>query len=133
MPQVKLAYTYLVAWYVLHCLDLMTMTSSINASKAFVQNLVECSWTTSLLSTVREILSTPSNYQLYQCPPEFDGAIDGISFMDLAMDDGFTMLALGPFTWLLNIPPGYHVSRQGTECLIELHVPSHFAYQLIYD
>lgn len=78
-------------------------------------------------------MSSLINYQLYLHTPEFEGANEGISFVDLAKDNGFTMLTSGPFTWLPNIRPWYHVSYQGTECLIELYTASCFTHQLEYD
>src|SRR4051812_32373749 len=43
------------------------------------------------------------------------------------------MLAPGPFTWLLNIRPGYHLFRREMECRIEPYTPSRFARQFGYD
>src|SRR5436189_3310094 len=43
------------------------------------------------------------------------------------------MLAPGPFTWLLNIRPGYHLFRREVECWIEPYTPSRFARQFGYD
>src|SRR3954463_563798 len=43
------------------------------------------------------------------------------------------MLAPGPFTWLLNIRPGYHLFRRKMECWIEPYTPSQFARQFGYD
>src|SRR4051812_30489411 len=43
------------------------------------------------------------------------------------------MLAPGPFTWLLNIRPGYHLFRREMECWIEPYTPSRFARQFGYD
>ena len=53
--------------------------------------------------------------------------------MDLAGEDGSTMLAPGPFTWLLNIRPGYHLFRREIECWIEPYTHSRFARQFGYD
>src|SRR3954466_14234995 len=43
------------------------------------------------------------------------------------------MLAPGPFTWLLNIRPGYHLLRWEMECWIEPYTPSRFARQFGYN
>src|SRR5438270_7347841 len=43
------------------------------------------------------------------------------------------MLAPGPFTWLLNIRPGYHLFRREMECWIEPYTPSRFVSQFGYD
>src|SRR5436190_5972216 len=59
--------------------------------------------------------------------------MDGGSFVDLAGDNGSTMLVPEPFTWLLNIRPGYHLFRREMECWIESYTPSWFARQFEYD
>src|SRR4051812_34416107 len=38
-----------------------------------------------------------------------------------------------PFTWLLNVRPGYHLFRREMECWIEPYTPSRFARQFGYD
>src|SRR3954469_24682551 len=59
--------------------------------------------------------------------------MDGGSFVDLAGEDGSTTLAPGPFTWLLNIRPRYHLFRREAECWVEPYTPSRFARQFGYD
>src|SRR4051812_15580574 len=49
------------------------------------------------------------------------------------MDEGSTQLAPGPFTWQLNICPGYHLFCREMECWIEPYTPSRFARQFGYD
>src|SRR4051812_11108535 len=132
-PRARLAYTYLVAWYVLHCPALMTPTPSLDLATPFIGSVAECSWTLSQRPEIRQLLSRPENYQLYRCPPLFDKTVDGGSFVDLAGEGGSTVLAPGPFTWLLNIRPGYHLFRREMECWIEPYTPSRFARQSGYD
>lgn len=105
-PRVNLVYKYLAAWYILHCLALMTPKPPHGAPELFVQCLAECTRTSSSLLSIRKIFSAPGHYQLYWCPPKFEGTTGGTSFIDLPKDDEFTMLSPGPFTWLLNIRPG---------------------------
>ena len=78
-------------------------------------------------------MSRPENYQLYRCPTSFDETVDDGSFVDLVGDNGSTMLAPGPFTWLLNIRPGYHLFCREMECWIEPYTPSRFAHWFRYD
>src|SRR3954465_14593254 len=59
--------------------------------------------------------------------------MDGGPFVDLARDNGSTMLAPGPFTWLQNIRPGYQLFHREMECWIEPYTPSRFARQFGYD
>src|SRR4051812_15024554 len=132
-PRARLAYTYLMSWYVHHCPALMTLTPSLNLATPFIGGVAECSWTLSQRPEIRQFLSRPENYQLYRCPPLFDKTVDGGSFVDLAGGDGSTVLAPGPFTWLLSIRPGYHLFRREMECWIEPYTPSRFARQSGYD
>src|SRR4051812_12937520 len=57
----------------------------------------------------------------------------GGTFADLAKDDGYTVLAPGPLSWLLNIRPGYHLFHREMECWIEPYTPSRFARQFGYN
>ena len=89
--------------------------------------------TTSQRSEIRQLLSRSENYQLYRYLPDFDETAADGSFVDLARDDGLTMLAPRPFTRLLNIRPGYYLFHQEMECWIELYTPSRFARQFGYN
>src|SRR4051812_43048973 len=115
-PRVRFAYTYLASWYVLHCPALMTLTPLLDLATPFIGRVAECSWTTSHRPKIHQLLSHPENYQLYRCPPSFDETADDGSFMNLAGDNGSTLLAPGPFTWLLNIRPGYHLFDSKRTC-----------------
>src|SRR5436189_4066246 len=42
-PQARLAYTYLVSWYVLHCPALMTPIPSLDLAAPFIGSVAECS------------------------------------------------------------------------------------------
>src|SRR3954465_12115393 len=44
-PRVRLAYTYLASWYVLHCPALMTPMPSLDLATPFIGSMAECSWT----------------------------------------------------------------------------------------
>src|SRR3954466_15973904 len=71
-PRARLAYTYLVSWYVLHCPALMTPVPLFALAAPFIGSVVECSWTLSQRPEIRQFLSRPKNYQLHRCPPSFD-------------------------------------------------------------
>src|SRR4051812_8417607 len=83
-PRARLAYTYLVSWYVLHCPALMTPMPSLDLATPFVESVAACSWITSQRPEIRQLLSRPENYQLYRCPPSFGEIVDYGSFVDLA-------------------------------------------------
>src|SRR3954471_11275042 len=83
-PRTRLAYTYLVSWYVLHCPVLMTSMPSLDLATPFIGSVAACSWTTSQRPEICQLLSYLENYQLYRCPPSFDETVDDRSFLDLA-------------------------------------------------
>src|SRR3954467_2842462 len=66
-PRARLAYTYLVSWYVFHCPALMILIPSLNFATPFVESAAACSWTTSQQPEIRQLLSRPENYQFYRC------------------------------------------------------------------
>src|SRR5438270_505676 len=111
----------------------MTPMPSLDLATLFAGRVAECSWTTSQRLEIRQLLSRPENYQLYRCPPLFDETTDDGSFVDLAGHNGSTLLAPGPFTWLLNICPGYHLFRWEMECWIEPYTPLRFTRQFGFD
>src|SRR3954467_1588537 len=111
----------------------MPPVPSLDLAASFIGSVAKCSWALSQRPEIRQFLSRPENYQLYRCPPSFDETVNDGSFVNLAREDGSTMLAPGPFTWLLNIRPGYHLFRREMECWIEPYTPSRFARQFGYD
>src|SRR4051812_36630444 len=64
-PRARLAYAYLVSWYLLHCSALMTPVPSLDLAAPFIESVAECSWTLSQRPKIRQFLSHPENYQLY--------------------------------------------------------------------
>src|SRR4051812_18143260 len=62
-PRARLAYTYLVSWYVLHCSALMTPIPSLDLVAPFIRSVAECSWTLSQQPEIRQFLSRSKNYQ----------------------------------------------------------------------
>src|SRR4051812_31678797 len=106
---------------------------SLDPTTPFTKNMATCSWATSGLPDNRQLMSSLENYQLYRCPLEFDETDIGGSFTDLDQDEEVTMLALGPFTWLLNICSGYHLFRREMKCRIEPYTPSRLARQFRYN
>ena len=133
-PRIKLPYTYLMAWYVMHCPPLMTTVPLSEGFVPFVQRLENSSWSCYYMFFVRrKCILNASNYQLDRCFPEIAGASYGDKFADLAGPDDFTRLPSGVFWWLINIRPEYLLFRQGNSCTIEPYMPSRFARQFGYD
>src|SRR4051812_17898274 len=79
------------------------------------------------------ILVSSEELPVISMPPSFDETVDGGSFVDLAGDNGSTMLAPWTFTWLLNIHTRYHLFRREMECWIVPYTLSRFARQFGYD
>src|SRR4051812_41007990 len=51
-PRARLAYTYLVSWYVLHCPTLMDPMPSLDPTTLFIKSVVTCSWVASRLPEI---------------------------------------------------------------------------------
>src|SRR5436190_2037505 len=64
-PRARLAYTYLVAWYVLHCTALMTPTPSLDLTTPFIGSVAKCFWTFPQRPAISQFLSSPVHFQLY--------------------------------------------------------------------
>ena len=132
-PRIELPYTYLTAWYVMHCPSLMTLVSRSEGFVPFVQRLEDSYWSNSYIFYIRKCILNASNNQLNRCFPEITGAAYGKKFADLVGPDDFTRLSSGVFWWLVNIRPGYLLFRQGNSCTIEPYMPNRFARQFGYD
>jgi len=83
-PRVELPYTYLMAWYVMHCLSLMTTVSPSKGFILFVQRLKNSRRSHYYMYFVWKSNLSSSNYQLDRCFPEIFGASYGDKFADLA-------------------------------------------------
>ena len=66
-PRVELPYTYLMAWYVMHCPSLMTPVSRSEGFVPFVQRLESSSWSNNYMFYVRKCILNASNYHLNRC------------------------------------------------------------------
>ena len=53
-PRIELPYTYLIAWYVMHCSSLMTTVPSSEGFVPFVQKLENSSWSHYYMFFVRK-------------------------------------------------------------------------------
>jgi hypothetical protein len=135
IPRVELPYTYLVAWFVLHCPALMTAPypAPTDGFIPFVQWLENSAWNGGYMATIWKIMQSSMNYQIYRCFLEIEYGNYGDQFADIADPDGFTKLPSGVFWWLVNIRPGYLVFHQGNICCIEPYMPNMFPRQFGYD
>ena len=110
-PRVELPYTYLMAWYVMHCLSLMTAMSLSEGFVPFVRRLENSSWSQYYMYYIRKAILSSSNYQLDRYFPEISDASYGDKFANFAGPDDFTRLPSRVFWWLFNIQPGNLVFR----------------------
>jgi len=131
--QSRLPYTYLMAWYIMHCPLVIMAVSPSEGFIPFVQRLENSSWSQYYMYYIRKAILSSSNYQLDRCFPDISGAFYGDKFADLAGLDDFKRLPFGIFWWLINIRPGNLIFRQGDSCTIEPYMPSRFARPFGYD
>ena len=131
IPRVELSYTYLVAWFVLHCPALMTAPHPAPADGfvPFVHRLEDSAWNDGYMATIRKVMQSSMNYQIFCCFPEIGDGGYGDKFANIVGPNGFTMLSSSVFWWLVNIRPGYLIFRQGNSCCIEPYMPNRFAHQ----
>jgi len=110
-PRVELPYTYLMAWYVMHCPSLMMTVYPSEGFTPYVQQMENSNWLQYYMFFIRKIILNGNNYQLDRCFPEIRDASYGDKFVNFETPDGFTQLSSGVFWWLINIQPGYLVFR----------------------
>ena len=67
-PRVKLPYTYLIAWYVIHCPSLMMTVSASEGFTPYVQRLKNSGRLQYYMLYIRKTILNGSNYQLDRCP-----------------------------------------------------------------
>ena len=72
-PKVGLPYTYLMAWFVMHCPSLMNTPEATpdDALIPLVQRLEKCSWTYSHIVDMRKALQQHVNFAFYRSFPQF--------------------------------------------------------------
>jgi len=61
-PRVELPYTYLMAWYVMHCSSLILAVQSSEDSIPFVQQLERSNWNGWYMLMIRQILQSNMNF-----------------------------------------------------------------------
>jgi len=128
---IKLSYTYLVAWYVMHYSSLMIAVYTSEDFVPFLQKLQRSTWQHTYIFYIKKAIQSDLNYQLVRYLPDIQDTPYGDRFLDIAGPDRYTTLSTG--CWLMCIRPGYLVFRQGDTCTIEPYLPSRFARQFGYD
>jgi len=67
-PRVKLPYTYLIAWYVMHCPSLMMTVSASEGFTLYVRRLENSGRLRYYMLYIWKTILNGSNYQLDRCP-----------------------------------------------------------------
>ena len=106
-PRIGFSYTYLMAWFVLHC------SAIIQAGKeppegvrmAHLRRFEGSSWPRIYVAAVRKLLCGHDVYSLFQCFSYIHVAGYGEEFKDVG--DGKTSLSRGIFEWLVSIRPSH--------------------------
>jgi len=133
LPRVELPYTYLMAWFVMHCPALIKHIdeSTLEGGSAFLSRLANSRWSLHYIAGIRKIIAYYDNYSLYRCFPNISGTSYDEEFQDIGTSR--TTLGHGPFRWLVSIRPSNLLCRLGDTCLLEPYVPCRFARQFGYD
>lgn len=96
-PRIELPYTYLMAWFVLHCPMLKEPLKK--ADVLFIRQLEELNWTHDYLFNVRMILMNHPAYEVFCCLPFIPNAELREEYKDVssAEDERLTTLSPGLF------------------------------------
>lgn len=133
-PRVELPYnTYLIAWFMMHYLSLMTSPPEDSSGGSFIQRHGGSDWRNHYMRTIRKTMRSHQNYHIYRYFPDFFGRAYGEKFWDTTGLDGYITLSSGCFLWLINIRSGHLLYCQGSICLLEPYFSSRFARQFGYS
>ncbi|ONK73232.1 uncharacterized protein A4U43_C04F28720 [Asparagus officinalis] len=131
--KVELPYTYLMAWFVLHRSDMMSVPYATDPSAPLLQLFENGKWEGRGFPDVRQQLQVHKCWTFSTCFPQFSGRY-GECLIDEEKPRGYrTHLDVGCFNWLVNIRPGYLTFRVRNQCFIEPYLPCRFARQFGYD
>lgn len=111
-PRIALAYTYLMAWYVMHCPSMMDPAKPWDPNcPAFIQHLDNCKWTTNKMFFICKTLINEGNYIILRCYPQIANVHEGQELIDASECDSYISLSPNELLWLLNIRLEYHIFR----------------------
>src|SRR5438270_613079 len=103
-----MAYTHLMAWFVMHCPRLMGAPHNPHPHASFLQRLEGSSWAHNYLPKVREVLSSDQSYLEFCQSSDVPGPSGPYHDVSSKAEIG-TFLSWKAFQWLLNIRPEYLV------------------------
>ena len=131
--KVELPYIYLMAWFVLHRSDVMSVPNAIDQSVPFLQLLENGEWEGRGFPDIRRQLQVHKCWAFSTCFPQFSSRYGECLIDEEKPREYRTYLDMGCFNWLVNIRPGYLTFRVGNQCFIEPYLPCRFARQFGYD
>lgn len=129
----ELAYTYLVAWYVIHCSTLMTTPTKAKKPVLYLQRLKSCIRKNLCLFYFLSILHQETSYIICPCRLELSASRYAVDLVDTQCRGGYTTLSAEAFLWLVSIHPRYLAFWQNDHYVIEPYMSSRFACKLGYD
>lgn len=92
-PQVELPYTYMMVWFVLHCLSLMMAPNSEeSASLPYVKRHENSDWMSYYISTIPKTHQSHQSCQIYHSFLKFPGGNYADEFKDIWESNTLTML-----------------------------------------
>ena len=131
--RVEMPYTYLMAWFALHCPAIIQPEEEPPKGVHFahLRRFEGSQWLRVYITETQKLVHHYGAYSLYRCFPSIPGAGYGEEFFDLG--DGRSSLGQGVFNWLVNIRPSHLVYMCGDICYLEPYIPNHFTRQFKYD
>jgi len=132
-PRVGLPYTYLMAWFALHCPSLIGAGEDPpqGVQTALLRRFEGCLWQKTYVAEARKLVRRYDAYSLFRCFPRLRGAGYNEEFHDV--ESGRSPMSRGVFEWLVCIRPSHLLYRSGDTCYMEPYIPSRFARQFGYD
>ena len=83
-PRMELPYTYLAAWYMMHCPALMSAVQESNGVFVpFFQKLEHSKWQGGYMAATRKIIQSNINYHLFRCFSDFPRTAFGDTSIDV--------------------------------------------------
>ena len=126
-------YTYLMAWFALHCPAIIQPREEPpeGVRIVYLHRFEGSSWKRIYVVGVRKLLCCHDAYNLYRCFPYIQGTSYAEEFKDVK--DSMTSLNRGVFEWLVSVRPSYLVYLSGDIYYLEPYISSSFARQFGYD
>ncbi|ONK56558.1 uncharacterized protein A4U43_C10F10040 [Asparagus officinalis] len=131
--KVELPYTYLMAWFVLHRSDIMSVPNATDHSVPLLQLLENGKWEGRGFPDIRKQLQVHKCWAFSTCFPQFSSRYGECLIDEEKPREYRTHLDISCFNWLVNIRSGYLTFWVRNQCFIESYLPCRFARQFGYD